>query len=298
MTERRIVISGATGFIGRPLTKLLRERGDRVIELTRGESSGDRVHWDPDDGELDLAALEGATAVVHLAGEPLSGLWTAGKKRAILESRRHGTKVLASAVASLKQRPEVFVSSSAVGFYGSRGDELLSEDAGNGDGFLAEVVEAWESAAQPVRDAGIRSVSLRIGLVLGSDGGALASMMPLFKLGLGGKLGDGRHWWSWVTLGDVVRAFIFAIDDPGMTGAYNVVTPSPVTNGEFTKLFARALHRPAILPAPRFALKLAMRDMADEMLFASQRVDSSRLVAAGYSFSDPDLGPALRGILK
>lgn len=298
MPERRIVISGATGFIGRPLTELLRERGDRVIQLTRGASNGDRVHWDPDDGELELAALEGADAVVHLAGESLSGLWTAGKKRAILESRRHGTKVLASAVASLKLKPKVFVSSSAVGYYGSRGDEILDECAGKGEGFLADVVEAWEAAAQPVRDAGIRSVSLRIGLVLGRDGGALASMMPLFKLGVGGKLGDGRHWWSWVTRDDVVRAFLLAIDTPGMNGVYNLVAPSPVTNAEFTKQFARALHRPAILPAPRFALKLAMRDMADEMLFASQRVDSSKLVAAGYSFADTELGPALDGILK
>jgi uncharacterized protein (TIGR01777 family) len=298
MSERRIVISGASGFIGSPLTQHLRERGDEVIALTRSATSGNRVHWDPDDAELDLAALEGADAIVHLAGEPISGFWTAGKKRAILESRRHGTRVLASAVAALDAKPRVFVSSSAVGVYGSRGDEMLTEQSGPGEGFLAEVVEAWEGAAQPVRDAGIRYAALRIGLVLGKGGGALGPMLPLFKLGAGGRLGDGTHWWSWVTLNDVVRAFVHAIDNDEVSGVYNLAAPEPVTNADFTKAFASVLRRPAILPAPRFALKLAMREMADELLFASQRVDSSKLRATGYKFLDPELEPALQRILK
>lgn len=298
MSGRRIVISGGSGFIGSPLTQLLRERGDEVITLTRGATVGNRVHWDPDNGELDLAALEGADAVVHLAGEPISGYWTAGKKRAILESRRHGTRVIASAVAAMDAKPRVFVSSSAVGVYGSRGDEKLTEASGPGGGFLAEVVEAWEGAAQPVRDAGIRYVALRIGLVLGKSGGALGPMLPLFKLGAGGRLGDGTHWWSWVTLDDVVRAFVHAIDHDEVSGVYNLAAPDPVTNADFTKTLASVLRRPAILPAPRFALKLTMREMADELLFASQRVDSSKLSATGFDFLDPELEPALKRILK
>ncbi|MBI4898001.1 MAG: TIGR01777 family protein [Actinobacteria bacterium] len=298
MSVRRIVISGASGFIGCPLARHLRERGDQVIELTRGSSSEHRVHWDPDEGELDLASVEGADAIVHLAGESISGMWTAGKKRAILESRRHGTRVLASAVAALDAKPRVFVSSSAVGVYGSRGDELLTEESGPGEGFLAEVVEAWEGAAQPVRDAGIRYVALRTGLVLDKDGGALGQMLPLFKFGAGGRLGDGTHWWSWVTLHDVVRAFVHAIDHQEVSGVYNLAAPEPVTNADFTKAFASVLHRPALLPAPRFALKLAMREMADELLMASQRVDSSKLRSTGFGFHDPELKPALQRILK
>jgi uncharacterized protein (TIGR01777 family) len=294
MATRKIVISGASGFIGRPLVDVLRARGDDVVTLTRGETREGAMHWDPDAGELDLAAVSGASAVVHLAGESLAGLWTARKKRTIIESRRRGTTVLASALATLDERPEVFVGSSAVGYYGSRGDELLNEDSGNGEGFLAEVVRVWEDSARPARDAGIRTVALRIGLVLGNGGGVLGSIKPLFKLGAGGKLADGKQWWSWVTLDDVVRAFVFAIDQPEVVGAYNVAAPSPVTNAEFTKAFAHVVHRPAILPAPRFALRLAMREMADEMLLASQRVDSGKLRAAGFEFAYDDLETALK----
>lgn len=293
MPQRAILISGAGGFIGTPLAAALRDRGDRVIELTRGGAGEDRVHWGPAAGKLDSADVVGCDAVVHLAGESIAGLWTGGKKRRILESRQQGTRLLAETSAGLAARPSVFVSSSAIGFYGSRGDEILTEDSGNGDGFLAEVVREWEDAARPARDAGIRTVNLRIGLVLGKGGGALGPMKPLFKLGGGGKLGSGGQWWSWVTLNDVVRAFIFAIDNNQIEGAYNVTAPDPVTNAEFTKALAHALHRPSLLPAPAFALKLAMREMAGEMLLASQRVDCGRLRDAGFEFEDADLAAAL-----
>jgi uncharacterized protein (TIGR01777 family) len=293
MAERKILVSGATGFIGTPLVKELRARGDDVLVLTRGESGPGRVHWDPESGHLQCPELEDVDAVVHLAGESIAGLWTGAKKRRIVDSREKGTDLLARSVGVLGKKPEVFVSSGAIGYYGSRGDEVLTEESGHGEGFLADLVETWEDAAQPVRDAGIRTVNLRIGLVVAEDGGMMGPMKPLFKLGAGGKLGSGEQWWSWVTLHDVVRAFLFALDRPEVSGKYNVAAPAPVTNAEFTKELGHALHRPTILPAPKFALKLAMREMADEMLLASQRVDSSKIEKAGFEFDDVELKPTL-----
>lgn len=289
----RILVSGANGFIGSALTRALTERGDQVVCLTRGAGRGGAIHWDPSAGELDAADVEGFDAVVHLAGEPIAGLWTAKKKAAILSSRRVGTRLLTEALAGAQSPPAAFVSSSAVGIYGSRADQLLTEDVGVGEGFLAEVVSTWEEAAAPARAAGIRVTNLRLGLVTAQSGGMMGPIKPLFKAGLGGKLGDGSQWWSWVTLEDVVRAFIHAVDTPEMTGPYNVAAPNPVTNAEFTKALARAFHRPAVLPAPKFALRAAARGMADEMLLASQRVDSSKLVETGFEFGDPELEPAL-----
>lgn len=297
MSTKKIVISGARGFIGTALCAALRERGDEVVELTRGESGEGRVHWDPAAGELDHAAVSGADAIVHLAGEPIAGLWTAGKKRKIIESRRDGTRLLAQAAASSDRPPSAFISSSAIGFYGDRGDEVLREDSGGGEGFLAEVVRVWEESAQPARDAGIRTVNLRIGLVLGRGGGMLGPLKPLFKLGGGGRVGNGRQWWSWVALDDVVAAFVAAIDNAEMAGPFNVAAPNPVTNAEFTKVFAKVLRRPAFLPAPAFAMRAAMRDMADEMLLASQRVDSDRLQATGFEFLHTELADALKAAL-
>lgn len=297
MSGKRVVVSGARGFIGTALCVALRERDDDVVELTRGEAGDGRVHWDPEAGEIDPAALDGADAIVHLAGEPIAGLWTSGKKRRIIESRRAGTKLIAEAAAAADKPPKVFVGSSAIGFYGDRGNEVLSENSGNGDGFLAEVVRVWEQSASAARDAGIRTVNLRIGLVIGRDGGMLGPLKPLFKLGGGGKVGSGRQWWSWVALDDVVAAFLAAIDDENLSGAYNVTAPKPVTNAEFTKVFAKVLHRPAILPAPAFAMRLALRDMADEMLLASQRADSGRLQETGFKFRHTDLADALKAAL-
>lgn len=292
----KVLVSGATGFIGVPLTKQLRDRGDEVTILTRGTEKDGAIHWDPANGELDSNAVAGFDAIIHLAGEPVAGLWTAGKKRAIIESRRQGTTLLAGAAAAADPSPSAFVSSSAIGFYGDRGDEQLAEDSGAGDGFLAEVVKVWEDSAQPARDAGIRTVNLRIGLVIAESGGMMAKVKPLFKLGAGGKLGDGKQWWSWVTLDDVVGAFIHAIDTSSMNGVYNVASPNPVSNAQFTKDLGKALHRPTFLPAPKFALKLTAREMADEMLLASQRIDASKLSGSGYEFNDTELPAALNRI--
>lgn len=293
---KKILVSGAGGFIGTPLTDLLRDRGDEVTVLTRGAAREGAVHWDPSTRELDPAAVAGFDAVIHLAGESIAGLWTGKKKQAIMESRKVGTSLLTDALAAADPKPGVFISSSAIGIYGSRGDEPLKEDAGVGEGFLADVVSTWEDAAQPARDAGIRTVNLRLGLVTAKSGGMMGPMKPAFKLGVGGKLGSGEQWWSWVTLDDVVRAFVFALDNESVNGAYNVAAPNPVTNLEFTKALGKELHRPTFLPAPKFALKAVAGEMADEMLLASQRVDSAKLAGAGFEFSDTELEPALARI--
>lgn len=293
---KKILISGAGGFIGTPLQKAFTDRGDSVVGLTRGESGDDAIHWDPSAGSIDTDRLSGFDAVVHLAGEPIAGLWTGKKKKAILESRRDGTRLLAESLAGLDVKPESFVSSSAIGIYGSRGDEVLEEGSGTGEGFLAEVVSTWEESAEPAREAGIRVVNLRLGLVTAESGGMMGPMKPAFKAGVGGKLGSGEQWWSWVTLDDVIRAFLYAVDTTELAGPYNVVAPNPVSNAQFTKSLGKALHRPTFLPAPKFALKALAREMADEMLLASQRVDGSRLEAAGFTYADPELDPALARI--
>lgn len=292
--SKKILISGAAGFIGTPLTDLLTDRGDTVVKLTRGPSGDGVIHWDPAAGELDAAAIDGFDSVIHLAGESIAGLWTKKKKQAIVSSRRDGTTLLAGALAAAANKPKSFISSSAIGLYGSRGDEVLNEDSGVGEGFLADLVKIWEESAQPARDAGIRVVNLRLGLVTAESGGMMGPMKPAFKLGVGGKLGDGDQWWSWVTLDDVVSAFVYALDNSELTGPYNVAAPNPVTNAQFTKSLGSVLHRPTFLPAPKFALKTFAGEMADEMLLASQRVDSSKLSEAGFEFSDTELDPALK----
>lgn len=297
--SKKVLITGAGGFLGRAIGDRLGDGGWEVWTLSRGPASDDdrRIHWDPEQGELEASAVDGFDAVVHLAGEPLVGIWTSGKKRAIVESRRRGTRLLAEAVAAAGRKPGVLVSASAIGYYGSRGDELLSEDSGNGEGFLAEVCEAWESAAQPARDAGIRVVNLRIGLVLGRHGGMMQRMLPAFRFGLGGKLGDGDQWWSWVTIDDVVGATVFAVENDSLSGPVNVVAPDPVTNAEFTKTLGGVVHRPTVFAVPGFALKAVAREVADEMLLASQRVSGEKLERAGYEFRHRDLAAALDEIL-
>lgn len=295
----KLLITGASGYLGRTIGDKFHQEGWQVWALTRAPSakSERRIHWDPENGELDSAAVDGFDAVVHLAGEPLVGIWTAAKKRSIIESRRQGTALLATALAAAKHKPSVLVSAGAIGFYGDRGDELLSEDSGNGEGFLAEVCEQWEAAAQPARDAGIRVVNLRIGLVLGRDGGMMERLLPVFRLGLGGKLGGGHQWWSWVAIEDVVAAAAFAVSADALDGPVNVVAPNPVTNEEFTKTLARAMHRPSLLAVPRFALRAVARQVADEMLLTSQRASSEVLEQSGYSFQFPELEGALKNIL-
>ncbi len=295
----RVLVSGARGFIGGALSARLRADGHEVTALTRGSGApGPSVTWDPTAGVLDLAAVDGFDAVVHLAGEEIgAGRWTARRKVAIRESRAHGTRLLAGALAGAKQKPAVLVSASGINAYGSRGEEELTEQAGRGEGFLAEVCRIWEDATGPAAEAGIRVVTPRIAMVLGAEGGALARMLPLFRAGGGGPLGSGRQWWSWITREDLVSVIVRAIEDPALRGPVNASSPQPVTNREFTATLARALHRPAVLPAPAFALRLALGELADELLLASIRVRPAVLERAGFAFGDGALEPALRRIL-
>ena len=295
-----ILVSGGSGFIGGALVARLRAAGHRVAILTRRADSTDpdTIAWDPATGRLDAAALEGFGAVVHLAGESIgAGRLTAARKRAIMDSRAGGTRLLATTLAALRARPTVLVSASGINFYGSRGDEALRESAPAGAGFLAEVCRAWEAATAPAAAAGIRVVVLRTGMVLAADGGALARMLPLFSAGGGGVLGPGTQWWSWISRDDHVSVIEYVIADQAVSGAVNAVSPGAVTNREFTRALGAALHRPTVLPAPAFALRLALGELADELLLASTRVEPAVLTARGFRFADPTLAGALRRLL-
>lgn len=292
----RVAISGASGLIGGSLAASLRAQGHEVHALVRksqGQPPGS-VFWDPAGGAIDAAGLEGMDAVVHLAAESIASRWTAAKKEAIRSSRVEGTRLLASALADLKHPPGVFVTASAIGYYGDRGAEPLTEASGPGRGFLAEVGQAWEASAQPAEAAGIRTVRLRIGMVLTPRGGALAKMLPIFRLGMGGPLGTGRQYISWIGLTDLVGALNHAIRTESLAGAVNATAPNPVTNREFARTLGRVLGRPAILPAPAVALRLMLGAMADELLLSGCRVLPERLKASGYVFREPGLDGALR----
>jgi uncharacterized protein (TIGR01777 family) len=292
-----VLISGATGLLGGALIPELEVGGHRVTRLTRSPRSADDLGWDPEAGTID--DLEGTDAVVHLAGESIAeGRWTPEKKRRILESRRKGTRLLSEAIAALATPPSVMVSASAVGYYGDRGNELLTEESGPGSGFLAEVCRDWEAAAEPAREAGIRVVHPRIGIVLSTKGGALGATLPIFKLGAGGKVGSGRQYWSWVSLDDVVGAFVHALTNEKVGGPVNVGSPNPLTNAEYTKVLGRVLNRPTIFPVPAPAARIALGGMADELLLASQRMQPARLQETGYAFRRPDLEGALRHLLE
>ena len=290
----RVVISGAGGPIGTVLTRLLRHRGDDVVRLTRGDPGTDAITWDPDSRHIDTAGLEGADAVVHLAAEPISPPLTSGKRDRVLRSRSEGTRLLASTLAGLDKRPAVMVSASAIGFYGDRGDETLTETSASGSGFLSEVVRVWEAATEPAAESGIRVVHARTGLVLTSRGGALSRLLIPFRLGLGGRLGSGRQWWSWISLTDEARAVAHCIATDELDGAVNLTSPSPVRNEEFTRRLAAALHRPAAIPVPAAALRLALgRDLAEGLVLASARVVPERLMNSGFSFLHDRLDEAL-----
>jgi hypothetical protein len=295
----RILVSGARGFIGGALVARLRGQGHGVVALSRTASSGpDTISWEPLAGRLDPAAVEGFDGVIHLAGENIgAGRWTAGRRQRILDSRRHGTRLLAATLAEATRRPGVFVSASGVNYYGDRGDEVLTEDSPTGSGFLAEVCRQWEAATEPASDAGIRVCRLRTGMVLAPDGGALARLLLPFRFGLGGPLGSGRQWMSWITRDDLAAVISRALVDPGFAGPINAVSPGAVTNREFSTILGRVLRRPAVLPAPAPALRLLLGALADELLLASARVAPARLVAAGFSFGDGALEPALRRLL-
>ena len=291
----RVLVSGASGFLGHALGPALEAAGMRVVPLTRSRDAGaDAIVWDPAGGRLDLSAAPPLEAVVHLAGATVAGRWGAAQRRAIRDSRVQGTRVLSEALACLEPRPRVMISVSAVGWYGDRGDELLTESSAPGRGFLAGVAQAWEAAAEPARRAGIRVVHPRIGLVMSKRGGALAPMLLPFRLGLGGPLGDGRQWWSWIALPDVVAGILALLDDARFEGPVNLVAPQPVSQEEFTRQLSRALHRPAWMRVPAFALRLAFDGFADEGLLASARVIPKALTDAGFRHAHPDLGAFLR----
>lgn len=296
-----ILVSGSSGLVGSALIPELEQRGHRVVRLVRGEGySGDVVSWNPAAGTIDTEALADSRpgAVVHLAGESIaSGRWTETKKQRILESRREGTRLLARALAALPEPPQTMVSASASGFYGSRGDEILTEASDSGDTFLSRVCREWEAAAQPARAAGIRVVHPRLGIVLSAEGGALATTLPIFKLGGGGRIGDGRQFWPWVALDDVVGAIVHALEDDTLRGPANVSAPNPLTNAEFTRALGQVLRRPTVVPLPARAARLALGEMADELLLTSARMKPERLQKNGYEFRYPQLKGALKHLL-
>jgi uncharacterized protein len=293
-----VLISGATGLIGSALGQELTDAGHRITRLTRSPTLDEDVGWKPDAGQIDASRLEGHDAVVHLAGESIGeGRWTPEKKRRILESRRQGTRLLAETIANLSGPPRVMVSASAVGYYGDRGNELLREESGPGFDFLAEVCRAWEAAADPAREAGIRVVHPRNGIVLSTEAGALARTLPIFKLGGGGRIGSGRQWWSWVAIDDVVGAIVHALTDDSVEGPVNVVSPNPLTNAEYTRVLGKVLNRPTIFPLPAPAARLALGEVADALLLASQRVEPAKLKDTGYEFRYPELEGAFRHLL-
>jgi uncharacterized protein len=295
----KVLISGATGLIGSALIPELESGGHQITRLTRSPGSGSDVGWDPEAGEIDASRLEGHDAVVHLAGESIGeGRWTPEKKRRIRESRTKGTRLLAETAAGLPEPPKVMISASAVGYYGDRGNELLREDSGPGSDFLAEVCKAWEAAADPAREAGVRVVHPRNGIVLSTEGGALARTLPIFKLGGGGRIGSGRQWWSWVALADVVGAILHSLTDDSVEGPVNVGSPNPLTNAEYTRVLGKVLNRPTIFPLPAPAARLMLGEVADALLLASQRVEPAKLKETGYEFRYPELEGALRHLLR
>lgn len=269
-----------------------------MVRLVRGPAAGnEQIAWDPAK-PISSNAVSGFDAVIHLAGESIIGRWTDAKKRKIRDSRVEGTRNLAEALARAKDRPQVFVCGSAIGYYGNRGDELLNEESGAGSDFLASVCRKWEMATQAAAHAGIRTVQIRTGVVLSSKGGALGKMLTPFKMGVGGNIGDGRQWMSWIDVRDMVGAIHHILKTDLLQGPVNMVAPKPVTNAEFTKTLASVLSRPAILPMPAFAVKLAFGEMGETVLLGSQRVEPERLVASGYPFRFRELRESLQSVLN
>ncbi|MFG3022717.1 TIGR01777 family oxidoreductase [Streptomyces sp. NPDC048254] len=295
MERSRIAVAGASGLIGSALVRSLRADGHEVVRLVRrGAHGAGEVCWDPEGQYVDAAGLAGCDAVVNLAGAGIGDRrWTAAYKRQIRDSRVLGTAALAEAVAALEEPPRVFVSGSAMGFYGDTGDRVVDEDAPPGDGFLPSLCVEWEEAAAPAREAGIRTVFVRTGLVVARGGGAWGRLFPLFKAGLGGRLGDGRQYWSFIALHDEVAAIRFLMDTEGLEGPFNLTAPHPLTNREITAAMARVLHRPAPFPVPSPALRLALGEMAGDVL-GSQRVVPKRLLESGFTFAFPGIEDAIR----
>lgn len=291
----RIAVTGATGFVGAVLVPFLTAQGHTVLPVSRSPRPGSGgVRWDPARGELDAAALDGVDAVIHLAGENIAQRWTSDARRRIRDSRTQGTSLVARAMAALARPPRVLVSASGTGYYGDTGEQEATERSPRGGGFLAEVVEAWEAAADPARAAGLRVVHPRFGVVLGAGGGALGKLRLPFELGLGGPVGDGRQWMSWIARDDAVRLLHFLVAESDLDGVVNAVAPQPVRNAEFTRTLAHVLGRPALGVVPAFALRLAFGQMGEETLLFNQRVRSDRLAEAGFGFAHATLEEALR----
>ena len=293
----KIVVSGASGLIGTRLVPTLRASGHDVVRLVRRAPSGaDEIRWDPAAGQLDASLLRGVDAIVNLSGENIGQRWTESRKREILDSRLQSTVLLARTAANLDPRPSVFVCAGGLGVYGDRGDEIVTEESTLGSGFEADVVRAWEAARDPAREAGIRVVDFRQGIVIGKEGGALARMLPFFKLGVGGRVGSGKQWWSWVAVDDVAAAYVFVLDSD-LAGVVNLCSPNPVTCTQFTDALGRALHRPTVFPAPAFAIRALYGEMGDNVLLRGRRALPARLLDAGFAFAYPDVGSALEHAL-
>lgn len=304
MTEirgARIAVSGASGMIGSAVVAALKSGGAKIARLARPgarpDSSNELIPWNPAQ-PMDPESVSGFNAVIHLAGESVFGRWSAEKKARIRDSRIPATANLAQALAQAKVKPRVFLCASAIGYYGNRSDEILNEDSAVGTGFAADLARDWEEATKPAADAGIRTVRMRIGIVLARHAGALAQMLPPFRAGIGGRVGSGKQWMSWIDLDDLVGAVQHILKTDSLAGAVNLVGPDPVTNIQFTKTLASVLHRPALFPIPAFVMRLVFGEMADELLLASDRVEPKRLLDSGYTFKFPTLRSSLEHILK
>lgn len=297
----KIIVAGASGLVGARLVPALTSQGHEVVRLVRDQrkTGAGAAIWDPTSGEIDPAALANCDAAINLAGESIAaGRWNERRKASIHDSRIDTTATLAKAMASLEPRPKLLVNASAIGFYGSRGDEWLDETSSSGSGdFLSGVCRDWEAATQPAQAAGVRVVMTRFGVILSKEGGALAKMLTPFKLGIGGPIGSGRQYMSWIAIDDVVGAILHCVNHAGLAGPVNVVAPQPVTNAEFTKTLGRALSRPTIFPMPAFAAKLAFGQMGEELLLSGQRVKPTKLLETGYVFQYPELDAALKHVL-
>ncbi|MGB7553265.1 MAG: TIGR01777 family oxidoreductase [Candidatus Korobacteraceae bacterium] len=291
----RVLISGASGLIGRTLNPTLISAGHEPIALVRRTPRANEVQWNPGE-RLDPEKLAGADAIVHLAGKNIAGRWTEKFKQEVLDSRVQGTRTLANAAAESYRRtgkPRTFISAAGINYFGSRGDEMLTEESSSGQGFLAEVSRQWEAATAPASEAGVRVVNLRIGVVLAHDGGALKPLLLPFRLGLGGRIGSGRQFWSWISFEDVIGVALFALQNGALRGPVNTVGPAPVRNEEFVRALGEELHRPAIFPLPAWIVRTLLGEMGDELLLTSIRAEPARLKAAGYQFAHPELRDAI-----
>lgn len=299
INNTKVLMAGASGLVGSALIPVLEAEGAKVTRMVRSPAHAGEIEWHPNQDELGTAQLEGFDAVINLAGESIAeGRWTEEQKKKIRDSRVNGTHLLSEAIVKLTRKPRVFLCASATGIYGDRGDEILHEHSESGGGFLAGVCREWEKATEPASRAGVRVVNMRFGPILAREGGMLAKLLTPFKLGMGGKVGSGKQYISWVAIDDVIQAAKLALRNESIRGPVNFVSPNPVTNEEFTRALGQALSRPTIMAMPAFAARLAFGEMADEMLLASQRVEPKRLKDAGYEFKYPELGNALRHLIS